>query len=982
MVFRWARRVAAALAALIGLALAAAALATATAWGRARLLAATLDVAQGSIAGRLEVDALERLSPFGVTLRGVRVHDPSSGEVVGVAVLAAELAPLELLSGRIVLRSLTVGPGRVDLRDLDSPERGLLSAFRARSPSAPAPEQGSPPYVRVDELRLAGIDIVLPELAPPWRALSVRGLAATARFELDGAPELTLRALAFELWRGERALGRVSRATGQLARPGQPSELQAALELGSARLDLGARAALPGASDGSAPFDLRLRLAGLRGADLADLLEDAALSSAVQGEVALELQAGGTIDDLSARASLVSAGGAIELRGALAQRHLARLEASSEGLRLGALRAGLPEGPLAFTLEASADVADRARVPLRLGWRQARLGGVALPELAATATWDGHGVTGLDVAATRGASRLGVRGGAGVDGLFDLALSTDLGQAELRELATLVGLPNAPASALGAELRVARGAGERWRVDGWARASRLAWAGVTASSARVDVALAGPLLAPGGELELRADELVSGGYAVRGASVRLTAADGGYRLRASGRGRRVQASLDVHARRELSGVLLWGQGAARLDDLPFALELSQTRVGFDGSLLTRGLALDAGGQRLRVSGRYAASGVELAARLSGVDLATLSGPLGLVAGWRGRAELDLRVRGRLAAPRVDAALHVRDLSRAGAAPIGGTLAAILDVEQGRASLDGVIAGSDRPWLDVAFALAARLGRGARWWEGWSSAEQHAALEVRALELAELERWLGQPLPVSGRVALSGALSGSVEQPSVDATLRARLSRAFGLGALSVEQRLRYDAGSADAVTAIADARGPWLDLATRLELPREVAADLRALGPHARELADASRWSLSLAARRRTLGEVWAAAPAALGAIAAEGSLRLEHGPSSEPSGDLRLFAEQSAAGAPRTGCALSDIRAELVGALRDGVLSATVQATRAGGELLSASVTSPVLVGPALRGGGVLLGSMSGELVSRALELGSLPLLCERASG
>src|SRR5690606_11878001 len=98
---RWLGRAALAVAALVALALAAVALVTGTAWGRARVLRAALDAAEAAITGGLDVRARERLSPRGIALRGVRLTDPAGTEVAALEALDAELAPLELLAGRI-----------------------------------------------------------------------------------------------------------------------------------------------------------------------------------------------------------------------------------------------------------------------------------------------------------------------------------------------------------------------------------------------------------------------------------------------------------------------------------------------------------------------------------------------------------------------------------------------------------------------------------------------------------------------------------------------------------------------------------------------------------------------------------------------------------------------------------------------------------------------------------------------------------------
>lgn len=991
---RWVRRAFVALGAVVALLLGALAIATGSAWGRARVLALLLDVSRDAITGTLHVRSLDRASPLGVSLRGARVVDPAANEVLSIDRITAELAPLELLKGDIVIRSLKIGPGLVDLRDLERTDRGLLAALQPRSPAPASAPAGSPPYVRIDSLELEGLALIAPELPPPGHALSVRGIAAIARVELDGAPEVELRSLSCELWRSEGLLARMSALRGRLAHPGQSSELELELllnpELGGGRLGARTRAVLPETESAPLSFDTQLALSGVHAADIARLLQDPALEAAYLGALQLDVHAAGTPDDVSASVRLGSAGGALALEGRLQQRHLASLRAQTDALRLGAVRAGLPPAPLSLSLEASANLADAARVPIRLSVRDGRLGGVALPELSAAGTWTGESLDALELGLRRGPSELGVRGAARLDGFFDLGVHADLRRDELAELARAAGLSRAPASAVAADLRVARAAGERWTITGRASASQLAWPGLNVASARADVALEGPLLGLRGEAELVVDGLASSGVAVRAASVRLDASPLQYRLRGKGHTDRASAALDLRARREPAAMLLRGEASGRLDGVPLALRLSRTRVGFDGSVATPGLELDAAGLELRAAGSYSESRVVLDARVSGIDLAKLAGPLGVSGAWRGRADLELHARGRPLEPRLQVALRAREIAREGAPPLSGTFAVMLDVPERRASFDASVAGSAdsdstrrAPWLEAALSLAARLPDGARWWERWRDVSQRTAVELRALELTELARWLGRPLPAAGRVSLSAVLGGSVRRPTLDSTLRARLPGAFGLAPLSIEQRLAYDAGRSNANLSVDDAAGRWIETRADLELPPGVAADVTAIGARASELADASRWSISLDAAPRALGAVWTAAPAAAQALEAVTSLQIEHAPSSEPSGHLSLRVDQRAEEVVATaGCAPADVRLELSSALSDGTLEVSLGAAQAGAELLHGTAHVPILFGPVLRGSGLVFGSMSGELESRALDLHALPLLCERARG
>src|SRR5690606_15948114 len=100
---RWLWRGVAVLAALPVVLALGVALLLGTGWGRARVLAELLARVNQSIPGQLEVGALERLGPSGLVLADVRLRDPASTPVLALARVSVELAPLELLHGRIVL---------------------------------------------------------------------------------------------------------------------------------------------------------------------------------------------------------------------------------------------------------------------------------------------------------------------------------------------------------------------------------------------------------------------------------------------------------------------------------------------------------------------------------------------------------------------------------------------------------------------------------------------------------------------------------------------------------------------------------------------------------------------------------------------------------------------------------------------------------------------------------------------------------------
>ena len=154
--------------------------------------------ANAALVGRIEVDAVERLDPFGVDLAGVRVFD-GRGEVVGkLRALRLRLSPLGLLFGEVHVPVVAVEGLWADLGQ-DGKE-GLLQAVQLVEPE-PATEEppGEPWTLRLDEVR-----------ARDWEV--------AARLE-DAAYRVRLRRLAGASDWGSRVLSALSSSRWSCSAP-------------------------------------------------------------------------------------------------------------------------------------------------------------------------------------------------------------------------------------------------------------------------------------------------------------------------------------------------------------------------------------------------------------------------------------------------------------------------------------------------------------------------------------------------------------------------------------------------------------------------------------------------------------------------------------------------------------------------------------------------------------------------------------------
>ncbi len=953
--------------------------------GRSRLLAWSLTLVNTSIPGRLQVAELVRLGPLGVELAGVTLDDPSGQRVLTLGRIEAALSPLQLLRGRIVIGSLEIGPGSLDLAQLGVPGRGLLAALVDPDvPSAPPDTQPSA-YVRVDHLHLHGLSVRAP-VVQSLGQLEIRELALSASLVLDQVPRVDLQSLSCELFRGERHVGSVGSLQGRLSPPGQSSELTLSAQLADMRLRLNTRGVLPPAPgfEGS-PIEASLGIIGLRAEQLSNWIGDASLAQAWDGELGLELTASGSLHDLLVQGRLNSPAGAVELRSRVKQLRELELELGASELRLSQLRTGLPDQPLSLRMEAFADVADPQNIPLRLRLHSAKLGRFVLPLLDASASWHAGQLTGLHAELRRGKSSIQLEGDLELAGSAELDVTAEIRGPELADLAGALGRSERPVGRVGATLHVARGLGGELRLVGQIGLRQLEMAGTTLASSEITLDLAGipPELA--GKVQARVEGLVTGETQLQRAELHITGGPRRYQIQADADLDRLHAALDLQVERHADRAELRGRAIGQYAGMPFRLHLASTRIGFSGALETDGIVLEGAGQTLRIVGSVNSRDSDLRVTGRDLDLERVSRLLGVTPAWAGAVELSAQLAGTPQIPRVGLVISARKLSHSGQAPIDVSLDGVLDARAGRLQLTGRLgspSSAQPPWVDAELALTSDFSGGPGWTGQLQSAENRLNLAVRELDLAVLGPWLGQTLPATGKIRLHARLEGALSHPVLHASLAGKVLPTGTERVLSLEHTLDYAAAQLSTQLRVDDALGRWLELDGELTLPPDVTADLKLLAARASQLPDAASWRIHFAAARRGLDQLALPGLPVQAHLELDAALDASHEPGAEPRAQARVRLAQTAAPAAVAGCSGAGLELTLQADLENGRMRTVLLGTHEQRELLRGTSEVELALGAALRGGAPELSVLSSQLSARNLDLQSLPFLCRRLRG
>ena len=960
-------------------------LVSATAWGRARVLALGLERVNAAIPGTLQIRSLTRLSPFGIELSDLGLTDPEQQRVLDIGSVRAEWAPLELLRGRIVIRSLELSAAHVDLRESGA-RRGVLGALIDPEAAQPQPGDAPPPYLRVDVLRARGATIRAPEL-PELGQIDLRELSLTASLELDRGPTLEVTALSFEMFRAEQLLGGVGPLTARLERPGQASRVQLEARLAGARVELTAHG-LPTSGFGFPGKPGRrsaIVLDGLSSQGVALLLGDPSLERAFAGRWRLDLTASGSLNQLSIQSTVHTPGGPVELR--LREQNLRQItfELLAKDLILSKLRADLPERPVTLRLDSSADITQPDHVPLRLRVTSAALGDLALPELDAEAVWHATGLGALRASARRGQSRLDVDGEIGLDGSCELGIQLAVLDPELIELARASGSRQRPKGGVNADLRLSRTAAGELRVKGNAAVRQLSVAQLELARADVEVDVAGPPLELAGRVNAKLRGLDWAGSKLDQAEIHVVGAARDFSLQAKAQADQLRAELDLQVDVLKNGARIRGTAAGQLETIAFGLDVSPTSIDSSGAIQTAGIRLHAGGQAISAVGGFGKSDSELVLTARDVSLEHLS-RLGLgLPELSGRGELTARLSGTPSQPRVHLQLEARQISRADSPPLDATLESRLDAASGRLSVLAKVTsdtGSTPAALDAELNLSSEFAGGAGWLSRIEHAQNHLELNVQRLDVALLPAWIGQASALTGGVSLQLQLDGPLTDPALHMQLRGHLMPPLSERGVELAHSLDYSAGDLATQLTLSDALGTWLNLDAELSLPAQARRDLVGIVAEAKTLLAQADWQLSLELERRRLDQLAFVKLPALGNLDFDGALSVSHAPDAEPTARARLRLGQSSAIAPLAGCSDAGVELSLNAELGSGRLKADLIGTHRKTELLRSVSEVDVQLAAALRGEGLSFGAIQSKLSSRNLNLQSLPFLCQRLRG
>jgi autotransporter translocation and assembly factor TamB len=953
--------------------------------GRARLLAWGLPKLNSVIPGQLRVAELAKLSPFGVELSALSLDDPARQRVVELVHVRLEFSPLQLLRGRIVIRSLELGPGQIDLSQVGVEGRGPIGALIRPSPAPAAPDGAAPPYIRVESLRVHGLTLRAPELAP-MGLLEIRDLEVLARVEVDQTPVVALKSLSFELFRNQTHVGHVGSPGAGLERPGENSWIKLQADLGALHVALDALGVLsPSPAAATAPLRARLDINGLRAEQLADWLAQPDLARAFTGELGLELTASGNLDDLSLQATLHSDAGAVALRlHALGRRQL-ELELQATGLVLAQLRPELPTAPLTLRLEGSADVGVRSRIPVRLRLHAAQFGKLELPELTGEAVWQAGHLTQLRSQATLGESSVQVEGDVDLQGPVELRARVDVRETELAALARALDGPAHSGGRVSADVRVSRNLAGELGLVGSVSVRQLSVPGLALERGDINLDLAGAPLELAGTLQARLRGLEAGDAKVRAVEVSLAGGPRNCRIRADVSLARLHAALDVRVTRDSQQAVVHGGATGEFDGTPFSLELARTRLELAGVLDTAGISVRSGAQSLRAVGTMGRPNSELVVTGHALDLARLSALLGLAPALSGHAELEARLSGSVASPRVKLSLEARQLSRSGQGQLDASVKANLDGGAGKFELAAHVASTPAAGpnlVEAQLASSSAFVGGAGWMTRLTSAQNKLTLQVRHLDLALLGPWSGQTLPASGQVSLEARLEGAWTDPALHVELRGEIKPVGNPRSLQFEHSFDYADSQLRTALTLNDALGRWLDLGAELTLPGDAARDLKALLVEAPRLPDAAAWNLHLGVARRSLAKLAVFPVPDQARVDLEGTLEASHTAGTEPQAHARFRLIQNAAPSAVAGCSDAGLQLELDTRLAEGQLKAVLIGMRDRQELLRATSNVQIALTPALRGAAPEFGAVASQISSRKLDLQNLPFLCQRLRG
>ena len=818
--------------AVVGVALSGAFLAVSTDIGRGLLVPRLVGLANGFIAGHIDLKGFRLLPDGGLELIGLRVLDPEQAVVLSLDRLRVTADLTHIRSKAIGLRLALDGPSVFLVRGADE----TLSLERALSPRRPSKPSAPGKFswiVRVSEFTLHKGHFVYAE--EDLKRFEAEGLEMNARGAYGprgGRIELSLR--------------------GRMVAPQQ------------APLVLDAAAGLRG-------DEVRVRLLRAAVGDTAlDLLAEGNLATR-RGRLALLSLAvdSGQVKGLEPRAPLVGdLSGTLyaESDGKEASLALALAPKGQGGTARAAAAVRLTPSPLAAGAEIHLTALDLSRI-LR-----------GAPETSLTLAALGRG-RGKDLKSLEGNLALSLSASRlrGADfGPAEVEARADEGEVVLTKLS--VRLPGAKVKGSGRYRRAGELAGQAVveaadlgslrrdlqallgkkipPVEGSARleahlsgsealpsatlalvASRLAAQGVNARGVDLSATLEGPLASPKARFEGSVAALAASGREARTIHVEGEVGGHGGELHLRGSIPTLgEEPLEVGGKGELSGdgkVLTLSALSVAIFGSRYELE-APAHLDLQGPRVDR-LTLKAGAERIALSGGFAGEGSKRAldaqASLASIDLARL--PRALVPETlrlAGRLSAELEAKGRPEAPSLGVKAELANGSLLGVEGLAARSDLAWDGPSGRARVELEASRGDGGELHLTGEVPGRLARAPR------TAPVEAHLMLRHIRVAEVLRLAAvvPPAEVDGLAALDLVVGGSLGEPTLTCSASVEQARYGDESALAIELHLQnggkkvHFAGTLDAqgTRALEAALDAPLDLGALLRDPKWRAAAL------------------------------------------------------------------------------------------------------------------------------------------------------------
>lgn len=967
-----------------------------TVWGRAHVWQLAQDPINGLLPGRIEVERIDQLSPWGLDVVGIRIFDPQDTLVVSAQHLKLTTDLSEILRGTIAARELILESASVDARVLE-PRRGLLAAFI--DPDAPAspPSPGPPPDIVIRGIKVERVLVHAPPTEPVG-AIDAHLDALEGDFSLTGGqPAATVRKLKLRATREGQALAELE-ATADIAQEQRPSTLSLHLDSLGMSLDtdiLGVLPSQPNWNKENVSIDLSIQ--DVTAERLSELLRDPSLKDAFRGEVDVQLKADGQPADLTVHGGVSTAGGEVEIVKLSLTDAAATVELSVNEFHAGTLRDGLPQEPITFHLQAEANGLPPADTEFRVTLSEASFDGESLPHLELTGTKRPQQIDPFRLQLRDGDSHLDADGTLGLDGSANVALRLDLRD----ELVARVGrlLDAGAGGRITANVQAVRTADGNLKSEGRLELTRARWNEISVDSVGAGLNLSGIPPELHGRVEISAAGLSTEGAYVDDAELTLMGGPEHYTisLNASG-GQEPPPATEPRAQAETSAINLQAEiarqaqatevqahGEGRVAGHAFELQLERTSIRDAGAIDTDGLELRLAGQELTIQGGF---GGRFRAREDGLrlvsgtlDLSELSEALDLPETICGTARLDATLWGDQETPILALNVAGEDVGLANKPAAMLNLEARFDSKAGQA--DTELHVSSGQVLGLELQAEATFAGGA----GYAARLPASETDIQ-LTLTELSSEFVSPYLPAGTLPFAGSArgkyhgTGSLNDPSLDA--KTELHVLEGEEQTLIEHRLSYDAGALRTELSVQDESGPWAKLLANLQL-RDPPPGLDRIANAFKSAPAEAQWEVQLSTKPRELKNIplvtsfveVSKLPPAIAGI----QLDAQHQPGQEPQVDARLTAKQSQSlqrGACSQGDLLTKIHYQHMNATNELVVVASLQGT----ELLRAQVTAEQALLPLLRGKKPRPGPVNLNLQSQDLKIEELPFVCGVARG